>query len=1127
MHWPEKARVDASNAKTVVPTRRADLTPTPPLPSSPMHRVSPEPKEPAPPLLPLIQPEPEPVLTVAERMEKEMARHRALYPPAAYPFIPVAPEVTVPAPVATTPAATAPVTTTPASTAPVTTAPVTTTPAATAPVSTPVDVSESETQEQIQKARALRAVPSRGALLFYRGVRDFKQWSERMVAEFGEGVKTRLDKIYKDIQDPNYVEGLGVTVTTASKAQQAEVRKLVATPPKGGDSPHLTAVKRYLMATTQTTTPSRQVAAASQSPARADSMFGKAIQSLKKSLLWHKGLGRRMGLETIKAKGFFSADKRLAESLGIELNEVMRAEEKADVDAVFRRERTSETLRPELRGIVARITSYLDERAFNLADVIEPLWGKEAAGEIRANIGHLHRSYEMFDNPNWINEIESKPEVRAAMLRIASKMAADKKISVSDAIVKIKTNLNELLGKGKTIGNLTPVVSFGEVDGVPSAVNVEGASLSTLIKRKHLDSDYRTLLGEHKDPILNFRRTILNASQIIAHIRMQKNILQIAIELGLISKASDSNPNHLVNLDSGDSKSPFKGYKSSVGFSTILEEFNKTTSDQGLSRSVYATLTRLAKVNQTAGSLAYSAQQMVSAVMGTWINGGVWHLPETLKLAYADSGGKLPELGREVILEAHRNGVLKNNILTSETRNLVSSLEGGETDWLDKFLNKGSRTFEQLLHKISVFDNAAKMAAYLSLKKKYRAAYPEKSSKQIEDEVSLRVIETFPSRDTLPPALLEVIHKTGFGNFASFTYSTILNLEKSVEYAYKDLQTPQLRDQGLRTLAGVAAALMAPEILQLLLGAAFNDDTTDEDEKAFRASLKPWEKYGDYLHLGKDESGKLRTVNLSFINPYTMVRASIRSLFSGDQKGFSDTMSTAAKQVLAPVLSRDMFLSALEDSYRGKDSYGNVVWLESDGFKEKTLKGLFHMIKGVAAPATLRRYQLHMAATIRGEQKETVIKKTVPDLIARELLSVAPGTFEPKVALRNLLLDYNREESQIEREHFSKKVKGDASMSEQEARDAYKEMNGKRIELYEKTLRDYNSITQSGLLTERERLSAIMGAIGKGVPRATAHSFRAGKYYPMRITPEFRKDVSKQNLQRDRKTIIPSGLTTQ
>ena len=166
---------------------------------------------------------------------------------------------------------------------------------------------------------------------------------------------------------------------------------------------------------------------------------------------------------------------------------------------------------------------------------------------------------------------------------------------------------------------------------------------------------------------------------------------------------------------------------------------------------------------------------------------------------------------------------------------------------------------------------------------------------------------------------------------------------------------------GERRLGSVIAAQSAAPALALASSMAWGmeDKAVDENGKelpftireGFEAFDQPWEKGSTFLYLGAPKNGKVRRLNLSYLNPWAQlmdpIRAGMRALSSGADPDLAvdDAIVESVWRPLKETFGPSMLAESIANIAFNRDNYGREIFAEGDSAGQNFRSGVETMYK--------------------------------------------------------------------------------------------------------------------------------------------------------------------------------------
>lgn len=240
-------------------------------------------------------------------------------------------------------------------------------------------------------------------------------------------------------------------------------------------------------------------------------------------------------------------------------------------------------------------------------------------------------------------------------------------------------------------------------------------------------------------------------------------------------------------------------------------------------------------------------------------------------------------------------------------------------------------------------DNQGKIEVFEALLPLYKKAFPEMSTKEVEEHLAAKQRNTMQNYSMTPPLVKDISQFPFIGSFVSFRMESIRNLYNAIKVAAEEVwsDNPELKKIGLRRTAGIAFALASTGAIASALRYWHNMD--DDDDEAIRRFMAPWNKNSQVAFLHSiDEDGNVAFIDLSFMDYYSAVKTPFHALLRGDLAGVRDS-------ILDP-FGEDVFTKNVMDIWArgGKTKEGFDVYNQQDSTLTKSIE----ITKHLGAPLT-------------------------------------------------------------------------------------------------------------------------------------------------------------------------------
>ncbi|RKX63591.1 MAG: hypothetical protein DRP42_07465, partial [Tenericutes bacterium] len=150
------------------------------------------------------------------------------------------------------------------------------------------------------------------------------------------------------------------------------------------------------------------------------------------------------------------------------------------------------------------------------------------------------------------------------------------------------------------------------------------------------------------------------------------------------------------------------------------------------------------------------------------------------------------------------------------------------------------------------------------------------SLQEAEVEAAERIRNTYPTYSMTGAGVKSLSRFPLAGTFVSFPAEMVRTTFNIFKYLAKDMKNPVMRPLAIRRGAGMAIASSFAYALQEISKHMFDID--DDDEEAIRIQAAPWQENSNLMFTGRDENGKLRYVDISFVDPYNYGKRPINAI---------------------------------------------------------------------------------------------------------------------------------------------------------------------------------------------------------------------------------------------------------
>ena len=519
---------------------------------------------------------------------------------------------------------------------------------------------------------------------------------------------------------------------------------------------------------------------------------------------------------------------------------------------------------------------------------------------------YITRSYEIFDNPNYVTELEKSIKKNRKNIERGkvNNITNDALKSMTDYLVndvglrpdQAMKHIDDAMKKFKEKGELL----------FHYAGRSTGASASTkaFMKQKKIPDKVRAFYGEVKDPVLNYVNTYQKLATYKAEIKFLEDLSTDMIRSGAAKRGEFIGgrweaPKNVKDLElandileerlgkifgrgvvqKGTVKNPLDGLYVDPNYNKVLQEgidaLNPANNSfmQGwlklkvgtqLSKTVFSPITHARNVLGNG----------IFMISNGFVPGTIGAKDAMTFAASSLSGLKNKELVKK-FNEYRELGITGTDIasetMRSNLRRLVSNPDSYKKSIYD-IRGVPRKITDKIIDIYQLEDDIFKIAHFENTKKYLRKAFPNKKDSELIQEAAKRTRDLMPNYK-IAPRFLKDMRSWAIGDFATFAAESARVAKNLVKYTVADGLSGNgtLTQMAARRLAGLTAAGLGFDALsersKLLVG------LTDKQENALETVGETWEYAVPQLYLSgvEKQAGKnvVKTVSTGAINPFS------------------------------------------------------------------------------------------------------------------------------------------------------------------------------------------------------------------------------------------------------------------
>lgn len=749
------------------------------------------------------------------------------------------------------------------------------------------------------------------------------------------------------------------------------------------------------------------------------------------------------------------------------------------------------------------------------------------SGELKAKVEenidtYIARSYRVFDDPKYVENID--PEVINKAVNFVEKQLIKNGVPASKAQLMAMTEIKDMLAEYSSKGR-------GSFD----SGRLGEKDLSLFMKRKDIAPEIRALMGEYKDPLMNYTRSITRLAQFIGNHKFLTDLKRIGLNeiffeekdtrrtlmganervKGFIGKTKEGEEDA-----SRGSYSPLAGLYTTEEVNLILEEFNAATAAPS---GVYGFLIRmniLSKTTKTLMSVMTNVRNAMGQIPFAILNG---HNPFAFRKAakaisaiWSDAAGN-NRSAQLYFNKMTRLGLVGEEMTTAELQRVI----GNTTQALDEsvsaedFLNKstglllksikaGKRSFNALARAYRASDEVGKIMNFEMERELLKPLYPELTDAQLDTLAAQRTRGGVPTYSEMPPAIQNLRMQPFVGPFMSFFYEAMRTQVMNVKYAGIEFKNggkslnpmnPHTRYAARRI--GGHLAITAGLSLTLKMISEMYGEVSEEEQENVRSLLPDYEKDAQF-YFYRDKEGEVKYVNISFNNPYAATTDPVMSMLG--LNGMKQTGNIAENVLgkfagmMEPFTSETIVAQAAIDVARNQTQYGTTVFNEEAGTGEQVKDGVVHLARTLT-PGTLDRIYKRWIPAKGKETLPSGEKPNLADEVAAELSGFRVRTIEYKDKLTKTSFGTAKRFSNANK-IFNGVAAQRGTVTNDEMLDAYREANESRLRIFKDIDRQIKA-AEAGGLSRKEIMLALKAG---GISQSDIVSILRGYYRPLDIS---------------------------
>jgi hypothetical protein len=668
----------------------------------------------------------------------------------------------------------------------------------------------------------------------------------------------------------------------------------------------------------------------------------------------------------------------------------------------------------------------------------------ELLGIVVNNMGtYANRSYQAFNNKDWNKEVPDE------VVLAARNFLVEQGTANPDQVV------NTILKEGTAYDDMASFISESKLGA---------KDLAILTQRKQIAPEIRALLGEYKDPRVNFANSASKMSRLIYNDRFLKEVLESGNGVFLFDQESaPADATKKIAEVGSKTLSPLNGmytypeveqaFKDALGKEEMGDLYRTIIKVNGLvkyGKTVIAPTTMFRNFMSASmftvanGHFNWSKLSKSTEVAGSYFSGigdGVEYLKNLKKLGVVHDS---PYAGEMIayLQDANAQGMLDQRDPSAILDVKDSALTAGKST--AQFFTKAYQ-FGDDFWKIVGFEN--EVMSFMENK--------GVSREEAEPLAAKRIRDTYPTYSLIGKIPQMLRRFPLVGTFVSFPAEIVRTQANMIKYLREDLADPDMRPAALKRITGMAMMSAGVYAAQAMAMSAFG--VSEEEEEAIKLMAAPWAKNSNILVTGRDDEGRLEYLDLTHLDPYALMKRPLNALMR-DQP-IDDALIDASAEILKPFLGWDISTNTILEFISNEKSSGGQVYNEADTFINQVGDTYLHFERGMG-PSVAQNVR-RMSRAMGGEISKSGKAYDVGDEMAA-FVGFRKTTFDPKTALHFKAYEFSEGKRQSTR-LLTSVFRDPNDVSDSDIREAFGRASTARRETFEDMAALVSASMSSGL----------------------------------------------------------------
>ena len=536
---------------------------------------------------------------------------------------------------------------------------------------------------------------------------------------------------------------------------------------------------------------------------------------------------------------------------------------------------------------------------------------------IEGNKGtYLNRSYAAFDDADWLDKVIKKKGV----IKNAERFIAENNPDLTRE--EVVGAVGAILESAKETTSFMSMVSKGTKLG--------SKDVSITRRRKGVPEEIRALLGEYKDPKVNFIRSATKMQWYVANHNFLMGMRRDGMDNFLYEKPTGEFKTKIATKGS-ETMNPLGGLYTTPDFNQGLMDSVEQNNGGEIMRWLINMNSKI-KYGKTILSPTTQVRNFMSAGMFAVMNGHMANVESVRKagsVAWSDLFTH-DKKWQAYLDDLIQRGVLHDNPFAGELKDAVKDFaqDGMNPTTTDKW---GTKIFGWAEKSYAIGDDFWKIIGYESEVASFKKA--GLSDEEAKSKAAVRIRDGYPTYSMVPKGIKAIRRWPLIGTFVSFPYEIIRTTRNQFKFISEDMSDPRTKGLAVRRMIGMSMASSMAYSASIASMALMGMDA--DDDEAIRAQLPDWSRNSQLMYTGYDKDGLPTYIDLGFIDPYTYLKKPLTALASGNNRGIDAKVIDAMQEFLDPFIGTDIGAGTALALITNKKPSGGEVYNEEDvGWKK-------------------------------------------------------------------------------------------------------------------------------------------------------------------------------------------------